>query len=70
MTEQSSSNNTLGFHRDMSLAVFGADSDAVRFLDKKITESPNGAREEVVAEESQVVHLLMQMHMGIVKWDS
>jgi predicted RNA-binding protein (virulence factor B family) len=69
MSEQSSSNNSLGFHRDMSAAVFGEDSNAVKFLDKKIAESPKGRDEEVVAEESQVVYMLMQIHEGAVRWD-
>lgn len=34
--------STLGAHRKMAVAVFGKDSPAVKFLDKKIAESPDG----------------------------
>ncbi len=49
---------TLGNYRKMAIALFGADSKAVKFLDEKIASSPNGDAEEVIAPESQVVHLL------------
>jgi hypothetical protein len=44
--------------------LFGPDSPAVAFLDKKIEESPHGPDEPVIAHESQVVHLLLQIHLG------
>jgi hypothetical protein len=54
--------DTLGYHRAMSAAVFGEESAATKYLDKKIAESPHGAYEKVVAPESQVVLLLMNLH--------
>lgn len=65
MNDKARKTNTLGYHRAMSVALLGADSKAVAWLDKKIAESPNGEDEEVVAAESQVVYLLMQIHNGI-----
>lgn len=58
---------TLGYHRNMAAAVFGEDSPAVKFLDKKIAESENGLEEEVVVEESQLVYLLGKLHLGEVE---
>lgn len=59
--------STLGSYRKMAVAVFGEDSKAVQFLDKKIAESPNGEDEEVIVEESQAVAMLGQLHMkGLV----
>lgn len=56
--------STLGNYRVMAVAVFGEDSPAVAFLGRKIAESPNGADEEVIADEGQVVYALGQIHMG------
>lgn len=53
---------TLGYHRAMAGVVFGEDSPAVKFLDKKIAECPNGENEEVIMPEGQLVMLLMQLH--------
>ncbi|WP_439823959.1 hypothetical protein [Aeromonas caviae] len=59
--------STLGNYRIMAVAVFGQDSKAVAFLDKKIAESPNGVDEEVIVDESQAVAMLGQLHMkGLV----
>lgn len=55
---------TLGNYRLLAMAVFGADSNAVKFLDGKIAESPNGEKEEVLADEGQMVHALAQMALG------
>ena len=49
---------TLGIYRKMAVAVFGEDSKAVKFLDEKIKDSPDGQNEEVIANESQMVYLL------------
>ena len=59
--------STLGAHRKMAMAVFGKDSPAVKFLDKKIAESPHGEEEEVIADEGQMVALLGQLHFGLSK---
>lgn len=56
--------STLGNYRIMAVAVFGESSKAVEFLDKKIAESPNGADEEVIVEESQAVAMLGQLHLS------
>jgi hypothetical protein len=31
-------------------------------LDERITESPVGKKDEVIADEGQMIHLLMSMH--------
>ncbi|MCD6619954.1 hypothetical protein [Aeromonas veronii] len=54
--------STLGNYRKMTAAIFGEDSKAVEFLDKKIAESPNGENEEVIVEESQAVLMLSTIH--------
>lgn len=50
--------STLGNYRKLSVAFFGEDSGAVKFLDEKIAESPNGEGEEVIADEGQMVMML------------
>lgn len=55
--------STLGNYRIMCAAIFGEESKAVEFLDRKIEDSPNGEDEEVIADEGQMVHLLGQMHL-------
>ena len=55
---------TLGTYRRLSVAVFGADSKAVEFLDGKIAESPNGEDEEVLADEVQMLYLLRAIALG------
>lgn len=52
---------TLGNYRKLASAFFGEDSKAVKFLDDKIAESPNGENEEVIADEGQMVYLLGTM---------
>jgi len=54
--------STLKYHRDMAVAVFGEESSAVKYLDKKIAESPNGPNEEVLVDERQIVFMLMNLH--------
>jgi hypothetical protein len=60
---------TLGNYKKMAVIVFGEQSPAVRFLNDKIKESPNGENEEVIADESQVIYLLGNMHVneGVAK---
>lgn len=53
--------STLGEYRKLTAAVFGKDSKAVAFLDKKIKESPNGENEEVLADEGQMIQLLASL---------
>lgn len=52
--------STLGEYRKLAAAVFGEDSGAVKFLDEKIKEQ--GEDEEVIADEGQVIYLLMQQN--------
>jgi hypothetical protein len=59
--------STLGNYRTMSVLFFGEESEAVKFLDQKIIDSPNGADEEVIADERQMVNLLMSVNKGIVE---
>lgn len=55
---------TLGSYLKLSTLFFGADSRATVFIKKKIAESPDGEKEEVVADERQMVYLLGQFHIG------
>jgi len=56
--------STLATYRMLASALWGEDSDAVRFLDKKISVSPNGADERVLADETQMLTLLAQVEYG------
>ena len=53
--------STLGSYLKLCLAFFGEESPQVRFIMDKIAESPNGANEEVIAEESQMMYLLFNL---------
>lgn len=53
--------STLGEYRLMCSVIGGTTCKAVRFLDEKILESPNGENEEVVAPDSQMRSVLMPM---------
>lgn len=53
---------TLGEHRAMSVAVFGEESPATKFLDEKI--AIEGAEAPVLANESQLIFLLLALHRG------
>lgn len=52
---------TLGNYRKLATALFGQESKAVKFLDGKIDQSPNGENEEVIVDESQMIYLLVTM---------
>jgi len=54
--------STLGEYRKLTVALLGEDSSAVKFLDKQIADSPGGKGEEVIAAESQMMYLLMNIH--------
>ena len=56
---------TLGNYRKLATVFFGPDSKAVKFLDDKIAESPNGENEEVIADEGQMVYLLGTMATSV-----
>jgi len=49
---------TLGNYRKLAVTFFGGGSGAVKFLDAKIAESPNGKDEEVLADESEMIQVL------------
>lgn len=53
--------STLASYLKLCLAVFGKDSPQVQFIMDKIATSPNGAHEEVIAEESQMLYLLVNL---------
>lgn len=53
--------STLGNYRKLAVLFFGEGNKAVKYLDEKIAESPDGADEEVIADESQMVYLLGTM---------
>jgi len=55
---------TLGNYRKLTAAVFGPDSKAVAFLDKKIKSDPEGENAEVEATEHQTIVLLANIHFG------
>lgn len=55
---------TLGEYRKFCAAIGGEDCFAVKFLDEKISESPNGPDEIVIAPDSQMRVLLYPMIMG------
>ena len=52
--------STLGSYLVLCRAVFGPDSTQADFIRRKIDESPNGEDEEVIADESQMIYLLVQ----------
>lgn len=54
-------NSTLGSYLRLCAVFFGNDSPQVRFIMDKIATSPNGANEEVIAEESQMMYLLVNL---------
>ena len=48
--------------RKIALALTGnKNSKAVKFFDKKIKESPNKKKEEVIADEREVIHLILTL---------
>lgn len=59
--------DTIGYHMSMAKVVFGENSKAVAWLQKKADESPNGLNEKVVMPESQVTYLLYSIHTGEAK---
>ena len=50
--------NTLGTWLKIATVLAGPDSKAVKFFQDKITESPNGEKEEVIQDETQVLYLI------------
>ena len=61
--------NNLKTWRKIAVIISGGDEtmEAVKFIDKKIAESPNGELERVIADERQVLYLLVQLNYGGLK---
>ena len=54
--------SNLETYRNIALALTGNEnSKAVKFIDKKIQESPNKEKEEVIADEREVIHLILTL---------
>jgi hypothetical protein len=53
--------STLESYLKLCDLVFGKDSAQSKFIQDKADESPNGLKEEVIAEESQMLMLLGNM---------
>ena len=45
----------------LALSLQNENSKAVKFFDKKIQESPNKEKEEVIADERKVIHLILTL---------
>ena len=45
----------------LALSLQNENSKAVKFIDKKIKESPNKEKEEVIADEREVIHLILTL---------
>ena len=45
----------------LALSLQNENSKAVKFIDKKIQESPNKEKEEVIADESQMMYLILTL---------
>jgi len=53
--------STLGSYLKLCNIFFGEESEQTKFIMEKIASSPNGANEEVIAEESQMMFLLFNL---------
>ena len=45
----------------LALSLQNENSKAVKFIDKKIQESHNKEKEEVIADEREVIHLILTL---------
>ena len=45
----------------LALSLQNENSKAVKFIDKKIQESPNKEKEEVIADEREAIHLILTL---------
>ena len=45
----------------LALSLQNENSKAVKFIDKKIKESPNKEKEEVIADEREAIHLILTL---------
>lgn len=53
--------STLENWLELTTAVFGEDSPQADFLKGKAEESPNGLQEEVIADEGQLLNMLINL---------
>ena len=53
--------STLGSYLKLCNLCFGEDSAQAKFILDKIATNPNGADEEVIADESQMLYLLVNL---------
>ena len=55
--------SNLETYRNIAMVMSGQNinSEAVKFIDKKIEEAPNGEQEEVNADERQMIYLLANL---------
>ena len=53
--------STLGSYLKLCNIFFGEESVQTKFITQKIASNPNGADEEVIAEESQMMYLLFNL---------
>lgn len=53
--------STLGSYLKLCNIFFGEESVQAKFIHEKIASNPNGADEEVVVEESQMMYLLVNL---------
>lgn len=52
----------LEIYRNIALVLTGnKNSKVVKLIDKKIQESPNKEKEEVIADEREVIHLILTL---------
>lgn len=56
--------STLGNYLLLAKIYFGENSPASNFLRQKIAESPGGFDEEVIADQNQMLMMLVDLHKG------
>ena len=56
--------STLGNWAKLCALAFGPESKSVAFFKQKIAESPHGEHEEVIADESQLMLVVLDMESG------
>jgi hypothetical protein len=55
--------STLGSYRKLTLAFFG-EGPALAFIDQHIADDPDGEAGVVIADERQMIYLLMSLTKG------
>lgn len=55
--------STLGSYLVLCRAFFGSNSNATKFIERKIEQSPNRDKEPVIADERQMVQMLGTLHL-------